>query len=391
MAHVFTRRYRPMALVAAAIPFLLTPMAIEGQMQGVDAQRIATLLVERMALTRGERVFLLVAPGEADSLITPLRAAIRGAGAVDLGALSTKGPEPAAWATDWTRASHGLTGPALEAHVRTADLGIMLPGATPADSAYAAMQAVLRSGKGRTVHFHWAGAYGLDGLLQPMTPSRSQFYENVLRHTDYGALMAAQGRLESAMRGHPIRVTTPGGTDLTFQIGERPITRQDGEASLARAKRARNLIDREVELPAGAIRVAPIENSVNGTVAFPAGEWGGERVDGLVMTFVKGRLTRFTTRTGRAGVERELVSGGDAARAFREFALGMNPLLAIPESGERWIPYYGYGAGVVRLSLGDNTELGGLVGGGYVRWNFFTDATVTVGADVWVRGGRLVR
>ena len=42
--------------------------------------------------------------------------------------------------------------------------------------------------------------------------------------------------------------------------------------------------------------------------------------------------------------------------------------------------YYGYGAGVVRLSLGDNSELGGDVTGGSVRWNFFVGTTVTVGA-----------
>ena len=90
-------------------------------------------------------------------------------------------------------------------------------------------------------------------------------------------------------------------------------------------------------------------------------------------------------------MERELTQGGDGARAFREFALGFNPLLAIPASGERWIPYYGYGAGVVRLSLGDNTELGGRVGGGYVRWNFFTDATVMVGSEVWASGGSLIK
>ncbi len=54
---------------------------------------------------------------------------------------------------------------------------------------------------------------------------------------------------------------------------------------------------------------------------------------------------------------------GDAGRAFREIALGFNPLLAVPDRAP-WIPYYGYGAGVVRLSLGDNSELGGAVGGG---------------------------
>ena len=74
---------------------------------------------------------------------------------------------------------------------------------------------------------------------------------------------------------------------------------------------------------------------------------------------------------------------------MREFALGFNPLLAVPEQG-RWIPYYGYGAGAVRLSLGDNLELGGAVGGGYFRWNFFEDASVWIDGDLWVRDGKLV-
>ena len=81
-------------------------------------------------------------------------------------------------------------------------------------------------------------------------------------------------------------------------------------------------------------------------------------------------------------------SAGRPGRRSREFALGFNPLLAVPDR-RPWVPYYGYGAGVVRLSLGDNSELGGTVTGGYVRWNFFTDATVTVGEDVWVQKGRL--
>ena len=43
-----------------------------------------------------------------------------------------------------------------------------------------------------------------------------------------------------------------------------------------------------------------------------------------------------------------------------------------------------------KMPLGDNSELGGSVGGGYVRWNFFTDLTVSVNGQVWVKDGRLV-
>jgi hypothetical protein len=260
------------------------------------------------------------------------------------------------------------------------------------DAVYGAFQEKIRAGEGRTIHFHWQGAYTLDGTLFEPTPFVDALYRRVLIATNYSALGAKQRAFERAMRMGDVHVTTPAGTDLRFRIGDRTVTRQDGDASAARAREGRVLIDREVELPAGAIRVAPIESTVTGAIAFPPGVWGNERVEGLVMRFAAGQVTGFEATTGRAGVERELARGGSAARSFREFALGFNPLLVIrTDANRRWIPYYGYGAGIVRLSLGDNSELGGAVGGGYVRWNFFTDATVTVNGVTWVREGRMVR
>jgi hypothetical protein len=359
-----------------------------------DWERLARLIVERIAPERRENVLLVALPGAADALIPALRAAIRNAGAADLGALAAAGTAPAAWDTPFTQRYVSANPSEREVHLRGVDIAIMLPGATATHPSYVAMQRVLASANGsgvRTIHFHWAGAYSMDGRLIEITPERGALYERALLQTDYRALSAKQHEFERAMRSAQVRVTTPGGTDIRFSIGDRPVTKQDGDASAGRARQARNLIDREIELPAGAIRVAPLEESVTGTIAFPPGNWGGERVDGLVMRFERGQVVSFEARSGRAAVERELHAAGAAARSFREFALGFNPLLAIPDGVEPWIPYYGYGAGVVRLSLGDNSELGGNVRGGFVRWNFFTDATVTVGREDWVRAGRLVR
>ena len=364
---------------------------------GIDYRAVAQRLIERAALDSGERVLLVAVPGQSNELIPHIRRAIRDAHGTDLGALSARGDTPGSWQTTFVRSAQRKSRAHLAALFTDVDLAIMMPGAAVADPAYAAMQDVLRSGRGRTIHFHWSGAYTLAGVVMDMDPTMSAFYQRVLLQTDYAALGEAQRRFEEAMRGREVHVTTPDGTDLRFRIGDRPVTKQDGDASKARAAAARNLIDREVELPAGAIRVAPIEESVEGRIAFPPSFWANERVEGLVMTFARGRMTGYRASRNGASVEQELsqLSGGsdaaDAARSFREFALGFNPLLAIPTVGEPWIPYYGYGAGVVRLSLGDNTELGGKVGGGYVRWNFFTDATVTVGGEVWVRDGKLVR
>ena len=361
------------------------------QADSTNWRAIATKIVERMALKRGERVLLVGVPGAADALVRVLRDAIRSAGATDLGAVAERAAAPASWETDFTRGIATRTDDALDEYLSTVDAAVMMPGPQPADRVYAGMQRVLRSGKGHTVHFHWAGAYDVNGVLLPTTSDVARVYQHALLETNYVALAEKQRAVETAMRGAVIHVTTPLGTDLRFRIGDRTVTRQDGDASSARAAQAKVLIDREVELPAGAIRVAPLEESVDGTIAFPPSVWAGARVEGLVLTIVRGQVTDFRASVGRDAVERELSAAGAGARSFREFALGLNPLLAMPAGGRPWIPYYGYGAGVIRLSLGDNSELGGKVRGGYVRWNFFTDATVTVGSDIWVRDGRLIR
>lgn len=372
--------------------FVTSAEPSSAQEYSIPWDTVAGALVERMDLQPGERVLLVGHAGDFDPLVPRLRARISAAGGDDLGAVDVGGGGFEGMAeTDFVRGLEGLEGQDLVAALAGIDLGVMLPGATPADPVYAALQDRLWQGEGRTIHFHWAGAYGLDGVLLPLSNDINRHYVSVLLNTDYDALSSAQSRFESEARDQPIRVTTPAGTDVTFRIGDRPVTRQDGDASRARAQRARNLIDREVELPAGAIRVAPVEETVEGTIAFPPTVWGETRVEGLILTIRSGRVVDVTAETGVAAVRAELDAAGDAGYAFREFALGLNPLLAIPDTEPRWIPYYGYGGGVVRLSLGDNTELGGAVGGGYVRWNFFTDATVTVGDRVWVDAGRLVR
>jgi hypothetical protein len=357
----------------------------------LDFDALAEFLLERLALQPGERVLLVALPGSFDVLVSTFREGVAATGATDLGAWSVAGDAPDAWATDFTARLAAASDKVLVEILTEVDAAVMMPGATVTHPVYAALQDVLRQDQGRTVHFHWAGAYALDGTLMDQTPEYDAFYQNVLHETDYVALAAAQAGFERAMRASDVRVTTPAGTDVTFRIGDRAVTKQDGNATAARAQRALNLIDREIELPAGAIRVAPLEESVRGTIAFPPSVWGGTTVEGLVLTFAAGRVVDVRAEQGLDAVLAEMDTAGDAGRAFREFALGFNPLLAVSEVGDAWIPYYGYGAGVVRLSLGDNSELGGTVGGGYVRWNFFTDATVTVDGEVWVEGGRLVR
>ena len=364
---------------------------------GLDLPALAERLLQHMALQSGEKVLLVSHPGDFEELVPLLRRGVTRAGAVDLGCwevlplVAAEGADLAVLASGRTRSRA-----ALRSLLREVDLAVMLPGASPAHPEYAAMQDVLKEGRGRTIHFHWreAGApsaYAVPGHPLPPAEVIDATYQRAVLESDCPAIGKAQRRFAEAMRSGEVRVTTPAGTDLRFRIGDRPVTLQDGDASAARARQARTLIDREIEIPCGAVRVAPLEQTVTGTIAFPPAEWGedGRVVEGLTMRFERGRVVEVAAAAGREAVEAELEQGGEAARAFRELALGFNPLLAVPADAP-WIPYYGYGAGVVRLSLGDNSELGGAVRGDYVRWSLFTDATVTAGGAVWVKDGTLV-
>ncbi|HEX9729429.1 MAG TPA: aminopeptidase [Gemmatimonadales bacterium] len=354
----------------------------------VDHSALAVRIVDALALLPGERVLLVGHPQFAEALVRPLRLEIVRRGGVDLGFIEVLAHP---WPEGQDLATRSRERAALHEMFQRVDAAIMLPGATSDHPEYQAMYDVLASGHGRTIHLHW-DANGSVGVVpgQPAPPAHEvdRVYERAILDVDLTELRRAQHAFIAALRSGEARVTTPDGTDLRFRIGDRPVNRQDGDASAARADTARMLVDREIELPAGAVRVAPVESSVVGVVAVPISWWAGREVRDLRLTFRRGRVVEVTARSGAEHVLRELDAGGDAARAFREFALGFNPVLAVPDP-RHWIPYYGYGAGVVRLALGDNQELDGGVRGTYVRIILLRDASVSVGGRPWVLQGHL--
>jgi len=142
----------------------------------LDLEVVGQTVLARLDLQPGERVLLVSQPGRFDPLVPVLRAGAVAAGAVDLGAWAVDGDAPPSWGTDFTASLRGLEGDALVAAVADVDAAVMMPGAVPQHPVYAALQEVLRRGHGRTVHFHWAGAYALDGTLLDMDPARDAFY-----------------------------------------------------------------------------------------------------------------------------------------------------------------------------------------------------------------------
>ena len=282
--------------------------------------------------------------------------------------------------------------PDLEDRLARTDIFIWLPAGSDAQTPAAERKILakwLDQGRGRQIHFHWnGGTRDVDGLPVPHVAAYDAVYVDAL-DIDYVALSRAQDEAIALLRSGEVRVTSPAGTDIRFKVGDRPFNKQDGDASKARMAGARTRVDREIELPSGVLRVAPIETTANGTLAIPAARFGGTPVKDARLTIVDGVVTNATATEGLEALQTFLKSAPAASR-FREFGLGFNPKLVVP-AGQTALPYYGYGDAVVRLSLGDNEEVGGAVRGGGVRWLFFPDTTVTVGATTLVKDGKLVK
>lgn len=92
------------------------------------------------------------------------------------------------WQTAFTKETLRKNKKELRILFENVNIGIMLPGATPADLPYMVLQEQLERGKGRTIHFHWTGAYDLNGQLLDMDNEKDLFYQKALLETDYGAL-----------------------------------------------------------------------------------------------------------------------------------------------------------------------------------------------------------
>jgi hypothetical protein len=358
----------------------------------MNYQSMAQRIVDSLQLQPGERVLLRHDPGYFGEIIAPLRRLVREKGAIDLGALEYV--EIAAGSPSLAPARPQPPGQSFEQLLSGVDVYVWLPlrtelRTTPPAEAQALARWLDQGGRHRQVHFHWSqGSTLADGLAGEHSAALDRVYEQAL-DVDYKAIAAQQDRAIVLLRSGTVRVRTPAGTDLRFRIGARPFNKQEGDASPERMQEARVRVDREIELPCGVLRAAPLEETVRGRLVIPKARLQGKVARNIQFAIEDGRITQVAAGENLEAVEAELQAGGEAARRFREFGLGFNPKLQALE-GSEVLPYFGYGAGVVRLSLGDNEEIGGAVRGGYRRWFFFPDATVEVDGETLVRGGKLV-
>src|SRR6266550_2783440 len=259
--------------LALALP--LTATLVAQPRLTLDNAAMATRIVQQLALKPGERVMSLAHPGVFDDLLPYIRYEVMRAGGTDLGVVEVlREPVPESFDAAVLQKGARESRAHYKAMFRDVDAAIMMPGATTSHPAYLAMQDWLKDDLAehrgrRTVHFHWienGSAYPIAGQPMPSRPLMDATYQRALLETDYKALAEIERRFAAALKTSDVHITSPGGTDLRFRAGDRPANLQDGDASAARAAQGQVLVDKELELPAGVVRVAPLEETVDGVI-----------------------------------------------------------------------------------------------------------------------------
>jgi leucyl aminopeptidase (aminopeptidase T) len=355
-----------------------------------DWSRIAKLIVHQaLEMEPGERVLIHADPTYFPALTEAVRIEINRAGAVELATHMLHPPGLEAARRQLRRredpALKAIEDRAIAELFALADVYIWLP----TSWAYNVWQTedILKTWPGRSVHFHWIMDVSMDaGLFRRI----SEIHDAAL-DVDYEALTAHQRRVIAALQDSTVEITDARGTRLRFHLPAAHFHLGNGDASkgfirsYARPGSAR---DREVELPAGAVRTVDVADT-EGVLITPPEVFAGRQVGSVRLEFAGNRITRVTSEYHDAfvqGVWR--AETGDRDR-FGEFNVGVNSKLAMVP-GLPAIPYYGYGAGVIRVSVGDNSESGGPYRSSYHQWFFLTDATVTANGRALIEQGRLV-
>ncbi len=352
-----------------------------------DWSRVAKLIIHRALQTQaGERVLIHADPTYFPTLTEQVRIEICQAGAVEVATAMLHPPGLERVRRQLRRREdpevRAMEDRAMAALFELADIFIWLP----TTWAYNVWQTerILETWRGRSIHFHWQ----MDVTDPAVFRALSEVYDAAL-DVDYAALTTHQRRVIAALQDSTVEITDLRGTRLRFDLPHAHFHVGNGDASKAFIESyARSARDREVELPAGAVRTIGIANA-EGVLVTPPEVFAGRQVGGLRVDFAGNRITRMTSEHHPAYVNAVWsAETGDRDR-IGEFNIGVNPRLRMVP-GIPVVPYYGYGAGIIRLSLGDNAESGGSNRSSYHQWLFLTDATVTANGRRIIEHGELV-
>ncbi|MGZ5475993.1 MAG: aminopeptidase [Thermoanaerobaculia bacterium] len=201
-------------------------------------------------------------------------------------------------------------------------------------------------------------------------------------NVDSSTLTDAGNRFRRALAGgREMQITNPNGTNLRVRIDGRPILVSDGTISpeaMAHGEKT------SVWLPAGEVFFTPVAGTAEGKIVVPRYYFQGKPIENLVMTVKGGRVVNLTAASGIEPLRAAWNAAPEGRDLLSVIDFGINPNVTVPAGSrmDAWVP-----AGMVTLSVGNDTWAGGENNVGFGVSAFLPGSTVTVDGKAIVENG----
>jgi leucyl aminopeptidase (aminopeptidase T) len=205
--------------------------------------------------------------------------------------------------------------------------------------------------------------------------------------TDYTAIATQAQQIKQLLAtGKKVHITSPAGTDLTFQLAARPVFVDDGVVSGA-DQQEKMYLNRTAALPGGRIYSTNLETSATGRLVSAPGQWNGKPLRGFKADFKGGQMANAKAEVGNEDLQKWLALTDASLLQLGYLSIGLNPAM---KTQKDYTP--GTAAGMVLLGIGGNELQGGQnKGASNTIITFGIDnATVEIDGTVLVRNGQLV-
>ena len=353
-----------------------------------DWPKLAKHMVHNsLKLAPGERVILHYLPGHNPQLVAALRDEITLAGGIISAELTWPSKEMAKYFAGLSPADKAKRVEAEDVVYRElfarSDVYIWLDVSSVDDLAPRRFEHLIGDSKLRVIHSHW---------FESPDPREHdalwRMYERAIE-VEPGQINAKLAPIEAKLRGALVHLTSSEGTDLRFRIPQDAwFHRNTGEASREKISNARSVRDREEELPAGVLRTTAVADADGKLVATV---FSASKSDTVAVTFRHGRIVNIESRGGNGDAFAKWYKDATGDRdKISELVIGVNPFLA-PIQPSGFMPYFGYGDGIIRIAVGENWESGGPLRTSDHEdwWLFVTDGTLAADKTLVIKGGKV--
>jgi leucyl aminopeptidase (aminopeptidase T) len=201
---------------------------------------------------------------------------------------------------------------------------------------------------------------------------------------DYDKMQATGEAVRKALAGgKKVHVTSPDGTDLTFEVAKRPVLVSDGVLSDEKVKKGGAAC--QVWLPAGEVYLVPVAGTAEGKLYVERTSWEGKQVRGLSLTFARGKMTSMKAKSGLDRLQEAYDAGDKGRDELTSLDVGINPAVTLPKDS----PGVFLESGTITIGVGNNSWAGGENRSSFGMGGFLRGGTLKVDDVVLVKDGVL--